>query len=359
MAVSDDSWPATYFDGIRPIEQNVLVRFGDDGLILIGADGSSWNWPYRKIDVERLEEDSRVTCRVHADAVLKLSHDVADRLADFRAFIQAMDHRKRRFAMMVSTLTGAAAVILAAVFVGMPKAAGWFAHQTPLELEQQIGENMASQAKLIFRPCNNQRADELLAPTVSEFAEAAEITYPVELTLVRTELANAFALPGGQTMATRGLLDLLADDQEAFWAVVAHELAHVKNRDSLTAVFRNLGVSTLLEFLTGGSGLAQQSILLGGQLTEFSYSRQQERRADDLAYDILEDRGMDPAALGRGLAALTEALESDDDLSVPEWMSTHPATDQRIARATERADPQTAPMPLTDEEWQEVVSACE
>ncbi|MEO1659283.1 MAG: M48 family metallopeptidase [Pseudomonadota bacterium] len=360
MSGSDETWPGVYFDGARPVAQNVFVRFGLKGLHFTDTDGADHVWSYRRVAIEKLDNECRLTCRSHGDAVLNLSHEAAESLAVFPAFEQARLMGQRRFTVMVSVLTAVAFGLLALVFVGAPRAAGWLAHRTPPELEQQIGENMASQAKLIFRPCDNQRADDILEPAVALFAESAELSSPVTLTLVKTDLPNAFALPGGQTMATRGLLDVLEDDQEAFWAVVAHELAHVKNRDSLEAVFRNLGISTLLEVLTGGSGLAQQAMLLGGQLTELSYSRQQERRADDLAYDILEDRGLDPAALGRGLAALTEAAESDhDSFDIPEWMSTHPATDERVERAERRAQSPTSSLPLTDDEWKEVVSACD
>ncbi|MEM6912793.1 MAG: M48 family metallopeptidase, partial [Pseudomonadota bacterium] len=163
--------------------------------------------------------------------------------------------------------------------------------------------------------------------------------------------------------ATQGLLHALEDDQEAFWAVVAHELAHVKHRDGMVAVYRNLGISTLLEILTGGSGLAQQAILLGGQLNDLNYTRGQEQRADEAAYELLSSQSLNPAALGRALAAISADMDDDDDRSFdaewPEWFQTHPNTEKRIEAAGQFAEPMDAVLPLDDDEWAVVVSACD
>lgn len=364
MEVATGTWACTYYDGQSAAANDVNVQFADDALKFHDPAGMPIAWPYRRIHVERLAATARLTCKGEADAVLVLSGQSLTALEEAAPSLTADRQRRRRFASMVAGLTLAAAAVASLIFIVMPMAAGTLAQRTPISVEQQIGENLASQVQLFFRPCNEDSVEALVRPVVDNLASAAKIDYPVVLTLVRTDLANAFALPGGQTMATSGLLELLADDQEAFWAVVAHELAHVKNRDSMVALYRNLGLSTLLELVTGGSGAAQQLVLVGGQLNNLSYTREQERLADEMAYDILEEASLNPAALGRALDALVGAAPSNEAIVEEraewrQWLESHPDTGKRIKRASLRARVGERPLPLKESEWAQVIAACD
>ncbi|MEM7740442.1 MAG: M48 family metallopeptidase [Pseudomonadota bacterium] len=361
--VLPSTWSGTYFDGQSAVSQSVDVVIADKGLQFTDERGSDHLWLYRRIHIEQLPDQCRLTYRGARDAGLLLPNEAVDDITSTAPFLLERNRRRRQFFAMVAGLTFVAGTFAFLVFGAMPAAATWLARSTPVELEEQIGANLAGQLQLLFRPCNKDEADALIAPVVEQYADAAGIAIDVEMTLVRTDLPNAFALPGGQMMATQGLLHTLEDDQEAFWAVVAHELAHVKHRDGMVAVYRNLGISTLLEILTGGSGLAQQAILLGGQLNDLNYTRGQEQRADEAAYELLASQSLNPAALGRALAAISADMDDDDDRAFdaewPEWFQTHPNTEKRIDAARRFAEPMDAVLPLDDEEWAVVVSACD
>lgn len=364
----DQLWEATFFDGKTASSQDVAIFFSDLGIVFTDHSDEDYFWPYKTVRVEHLEHEARVTSKKSPDATLLLPRAALTALTQQVPYLEEGARRRRGFVGLIVGLVAAAVATATFVFVVLPSSAAYLAQRTPVETERQVGENLASQVQLFFRPCKNDEAHDLLRPIVQEFAKAASIEYDVTLTLVRTPMPNAFALPGGQMMATQGFLRAVGNDQEAFWGVIAHELAHVKNRDGMVALYRNLGLSTLLEIVTGGSGLAQQAVLVGGQLTNLSYTRGQEQAADELAYEIMRRRSLNPAALGRALSALTAAIQSKSGIDsskpkhesdMPEWLQTHPDTERRIKRAMELESNGSGQLPLSQEEWDIVQSACE
>jgi predicted Zn-dependent protease len=235
-------------------------------------------------------------------------------------------------------------------------------------VEAQLGENLARQVHVFMRPCaKTEAADAAIAPMVEMLAEAGDPGFPITLTFVREDAPNALALAGGQVMVTSGLLETLESPDELA-AVVAHEIGHVKSRDGMIALYRNAGLGILLELITGGSGIAQQIVMVGGQLTELSYTRTQEARADRVAIAIMGDAGLDPAALARAFERLKVFSEDEQekerpaskavrDLRIPEWLKSHPDIDNRIVRARAAARPART-VAMSDEAWAIVREAC-
>jgi len=88
--------------------------------------------------------------------------------------------------------------------------------------------------------------------------------------------------------------------------------------------------------------MLQKGIGQGSQLLTLRFSRTQEYEADDLGIRYLAKAGYDPSAMASMLASLAaqSALDQQaagDARSVPEWASTHPDPQARVARAAQRA----------------------
>ena len=273
------------------------------------------------------------------------------------------------FRIRLGYTTGLISIFL---FFGVPKMAGPLASATPKDFETQMGENFSKQINLIFRPCKGSpTATTRLQPYLDKMAEEGEVGFPIVFTFVNVSAPNAFALPGGHVMATRGLLEAVGDDHEAFMAVMAHELGHVKSRDGLQAFYRNMGLGLVLEVITGGTGVAQQAVAITAQLNQLHHTRLQEARADDTAFAIMDKLNMDPAALSRAFKAIVAKSSADDSdettpkadinkrkkRSIPGWLRSHPATDGRIERAQQRANDQAADF-ISNQDWQVIKSAC-
>jgi len=150
---------------------------------------------------------------------------------------------------------------------------------------------------------------------VAEMAQKAGLPRP-RVTVIQSDQPNAFATgrdpAHAAVAATTGLLSLLS--REEIRGVMAHELAHVKNRDTLTMTVTATiagAISALANFafFFGGSrdeerpggviGAIAIAILapIAAMLVQMAISRAREYEADRIGAEI----GGDPAALARAL----------------------------------------------------------
>lgn len=356
-----------FFDGSHAGAAPARATFGIDGL-RIELPTRKFAWGYRDILVlDGGADECRLGARSEPDAVLVLPSEARAVLTEYAPNQHGRHVGIRRLGAAVMVMIVAAALIAALLFFGVPAASGPLARATPKDFEQRIGANMAAQIQTVFRRCASDQSLAILTPVIEDMAASGDVGFEtIHINIVRTSAPNAFALPGGQVMATSGLIDAVGDDQEAFLAVMAHELGHVRNRDGLQAFYRNAGLGLLLEVITGGSGLAQQAVLIAGQLTQLRHTRTQEAQADGTAFEIMEAAGLDPAALARAFSAITDSIDNETDeedespkrRKLPNWLKTHPDTDARIEAANARAR-ESNPLPISSADWKIVRRACQ
>jgi predicted Zn-dependent protease len=166
---------------------------------------------------------------------------------------------------------------------------------------------------------------------------------------------NAFALPGGWIYVSRGLL-VITGSEEELANVIGHEIGHVAARHAASREARSMGVgllSVLGSVVSGatlgmpvGQGVGQLFQIAGAGLIA-SYSRGQEREADDVGQRLAAGAGWDPAAMSHFL----QTLERDTQLRreatrMPTFLSSHPVTSERIENTGRLAGSLTvAPQP--------------
>jgi predicted Zn-dependent protease len=193
--------------------------------------------------------------------------------------------------------------------------------------------------------------------TVGErVAAAAGLEGECKFTLVNSDVANAFAVPGCYIYVTRGLVAIVTSEAELA-SVLGHELGHIvgqhAQRQQRRSIWRTLGVIAVRA--TGSERLTR----MASRASEFfglRYSRKQEYEADDYGVRYLKDAGYDVFAAGEMLAALArqdrfvaQVRGRESAQSLPEWALSHPLTEHRIER-TQAAARQTS---LTDDELPE------
>lgn len=148
--------------------------------------------------------------------------------------------------------------------------------------------------------------------------------------LADSETINAFALPGGQVFITAALFNRL-DTEGQLAGVLGHEIGHVLERHSA----EQLAKANLTQGLSGAVGVAAgdyNSAAVAravGQLINMSYGRDDELESDVWGVDLMADAGYDPRALIRVMEILAEASGPGRQ---PEFFSTHPNPENRIAR---------------------------
>lgn len=146
--------------------------------------------------------------------------------------------------------------------------------------------------------------------------------------------ANAFALPSGQIVVTDELVDL-ADTDDELVAVMAHEIGHVINRHALRRLIQDSLLALLVILVTGDLSASGSLVAaLPTVLLETSYSRAFETEADHFASSYLCSHGLHPQAFKNILTRLSQVHHP----AVPDYLSSHPATGERL-RTIERACP--------------------
>ncbi len=270
-------------------------------------------------------------------------------------------------------LLGALSALL--IGVGAQLGPGLFWTFTALALLLNLGAFFFSD-RLVLRM---HRARELapgeaprLHQAVQELSARAGIPAP-RLYLVDEPHANAFATGRsprhGAVAVTRGLVELL--DERELRGVLAHELAHIRNRDVLlasvaagmAAALSNLAHAFAFTGLLGGrddgeEGGAGGGLLMllvapvAGMLVQLGISRAREFAADETGARLTGD----PLALASALGKLqlgAEALPSRADPAtaslfivnpfgglargLASLFSTHPPAEERIRRLRELA----------------------
>jgi predicted Zn-dependent protease len=145
---------------------------------------------------------------------------------------------------------------------------------------------------------------------------------------------NALALPGGIIIVTDEMVHATANDAE-FLAVVAHEIGHVRGHHAMRLVLQDSGLAVLMTALAGDAvGTTLLAAALPAVLLKTRYSRQFESEADDYAFAMLKRHGESPKAFADLMRRLSLEHHADDESdTLHRYLSTHPATEERIRRA--------------------------
>jgi Zn-dependent protease with chaperone function len=136
--------------------------------------------------------------------------------------------------------------------------------------------------------------------------------------------ANAFTLPDGTIVLLDDLITSIGDDQQIL-AVLAHELGHVHGRDSLQLLLQSSAVGAFWTFYVGD--ISHLLAAAPAAAVQARYSQELERQADDYAAALLLHNGLPPALLAE---ALKKLADRHPGASKAEFLSSHPATDERM-----------------------------
>jgi len=222
--------------------------------------------------------------------------------------------------------------------------------------------------KMVLRMYGARQIDERSAPELyamtRELAAAADLPMP-RLFIMENPQPNAFATgrnpQNGAVAVTTGLMQLVNKDEVA--GVIAHELAHIKNRDTLlmTVTATIAGAISMLANMAlfagrgnnNGMGMIGSILLvvlapLAAGIVQMAISRTREFEADRVGAEISRD----PMSLASALQKISGAadripnMEAERNpasahlfivnplsgLRMDNLFSTHPAVENRVAR---------------------------
>ena len=197
---------------------------------------------------------------------------------------------------------------------------------------------------------DDPRLEALIGKTVDRLVAASErpdLAYKV--TILNSGAVNAFALPTGQLYVTRGLIALASDTSELS-SVLSHEMAHVlaKHASIREDQARQAAIVTRVVTDMGNDPDLTALALAKTKLTMASFSRAQEFEADGIGVGISARAHFDPFGAARFLTAMErnaamKAGKSSLDPRSQDFLSSHPATPERVQNAQANARQYTAP----------------
>jgi predicted Zn-dependent protease len=196
----------------------------------------------------------------------------------------------------------------------------------------------------------NARVQAMIAKTVDRLVAASErpdLKYQV--TILNSPAINAFALPNGRLYITRGLI-ALANDKAELASVLSHEMGHVIARHAAireeqarqVAIINHVVNDVLSDPQVGALALAKSKLTLA------AFSRAQEFEADGIGVGISARAGFDPYGASRFLTGMQrnadlKAIAGGADPRALDFLSSHPATPERVKNALTNARQFTGP----------------
>lgn len=166
---------------------------------------------------------------------------------------------------------------------------------------------------------------------------------PYSFQVVNAVYVNAYAFPGGTIAATRGIL-LKMDNEAELAALLGHELGHVNARHTaeqmskgqVTSLVIGLGQAVVAAKYSQYADIAQSLGQMGAGMLLASYSRDNEREADDLGNQYMVKAGYNTSGFV-GLMNMLNTLSKNKPGSAEILFSTHPMSDERYQTAAANA----------------------
>ena len=221
----------------------------------------------------------------------------------------------------------------------------WAVDRIPPEWEQRLGQSAYQEflrQQTVIKDGPSVTAVHEISQRLLEHTPKHPYTF--EISVVRNDLVNAFALPGGYVVVFTGLLEQAKSGEEVA-GVLSHEFNHVLQRHGLERIVKQLGIVAVLTIILGDQqGLSGVMKQVGTELLSLKFGRAQETEADVTGLQLLYRSRIDPA----GMIAFFQRM-SDQEQGRVEWLSSHPMSAGRAERLKKEMGllPTIVPEPFT------------
>jgi len=359
-------WKGTYYNGQSLVPQHVTITVEAFGLNLRFADGTTKTWNYRELrqtqgrysgEEVRFERGTGIgeTLVIPSANILIAIHKQGGPHAGH--FHHPGTRRTRVYWTLFAAL--ASIPIIYGIFTwGIPLLARPITAAIPLSWEIQLGQFIQQKFAAEEQVCNNTTLNQAVESIMSTLTDHIdELPYRFHVIVVDSPVVNAMAAPGGYLMVFRGLLQDTASPEE-FAGVLAHEIQHVLLRHTMHLIVRHVSMAFIIAALSGdASGMVSYALQAAQTLQTLSYSRSAENQADEQGFQLLQQARINPEGM---LAFFTKLGKEQPESAVFRYLSTHPATKDRLAHLEALMPPastnyRTFPF---QSEWSEIKTLC-
>lgn len=208
---------------------------------------------------------------------------------------------------------------------------GVIADVIPTELQEEMGKSTIQSMEMSeFKPTS------LSVYTQNKIKKHFESLMghrhkDIKLLFRNAHYPNAFALPGNYIVLLDSLVKMSEDTvmYSDVLGVLAHEAGHLKYKHSLKLMIKSALTAAIIGYFIGD--FSSFVATLSQQLLSLSYSRAYEEQADDYAIQLLHQKNLPTLPLARLLQKISQ---QSSEQNIPEFLSTHPITEERVKKIT-------------------------
>lgn len=318
-----------YYDG-QSSKSRPAVLYIEDNSVKLQIEDEIVSWEFKFISLKNLGNTSLVInySKDELDQVFEAYYRDEQELKNVRQKLSFLsrDTTSKIFGYGNKAIGIIATVSLSFVllfyFYIIPPLAEGIARIAPLEFENVLGISLSNAIS------EEMNIDELRSIELQKFYNtlAHKSNYKYTFKVVNEDVVNAFAIPGGHIYVFSGLLDKITT-YEQLSALLYHEIGHIELRHTLRNLFRTLSRSLFISLVTSDlSGVSAAVLDNMNTLYTLSYSKELETAADEYSSLQMKENKMDL----KGFVELFKLLKKENDLEIPEILSTHPLTEDRI-----------------------------
>jgi beta-barrel assembly-enhancing protease len=301
---------AKFFDGRSAQRHSVNIDILSDRVVFRKVkDEGAYDWFFRDLEGEKISETVLIVRnRLIPDARLEIEggpavRSIQSKLRFRPSVIWTEDTR------VLLWVFGGFLLVALAVFSSMDKIAEAAVTFIPRKLEKQI---FGDYAKVLgATACNDKEASKVIDQLTTKLTSAEEFQ-EFKVIIVKNDLVNAFAIPGGTILIHSQLIKEVHHSDEIA-GVLAHEIEHQAQRHIAKALVKTSLLTVAGSFVVGG-----KMGDLAATLAQLKFSRDTEGLADKGAAERLDRAGISRVGLINFLKRLSKMT------AIPQFISTHP-----------------------------------
>lgn len=315
-----------YFDGKSSLPQEVKLMFNPQTQLLYIQNGfyHRFEWKLTDIEVSQNGEMLSIIRKDHPEESITIQDaHFAQHFYQFKnvGWYQKLLNQSKAFYLGLTTVF--IGFLLVSYFFIIPYIGEKSIEIIPESYDQELGE-LAYQEMI-----SEEEIDQNKTKILDEFVKELKFSSskPLKFTIVKSDEVNAFALPNGDIVIFTGILKKM-NSYEELVALIGHEATHVHHRHSMKMLGRKLSGYIFISTILGDANGVVTAIGENAHaLHSLSYSRHYEEDADNGAFNTLKINKVNP----KGMVDLFKTIDNKDDSIIPEFISTHPITKNRIS----------------------------
>ncbi|MFI0491811.1 M48 family metallopeptidase [Flavobacterium sp.] len=318
-----------FYDGVSSVSQEVTVAFDTEKSIFIFENTHNVIYSWKLADVTFIRTDAVLQFQHGKDPIQSLKIEDSKFIADVAVFRKKNGHiglYQKLLDLGIKAHISLAIIILGFIGLSYVYVMPWVGEKSvfliPDSYDDVLGNTFFQQNTFLGK------MDPDKTKALNLFAKELKLnnTKKLKFSVINSDIMNAFALPDGSIVVYTGIIDSMEGYDELV-GLIGHEVSHVNNRHSMKMLCRNLSgylfVSTALGDANGVMAVLGNNI---NTLQSLTFSREFERQADVEGFKIVTLNGVNP----KGMTTLFKRLQKENNSAIPEFLSSHPVTADRI-----------------------------